>query len=262
MLAEQMTEEKVLFPQKVLIPGEKLLIPLEICFRYNKEEIEWLKKEDRNEPPIELRNIENTQYISSVEAINTKMEKTLYKIKTSSFLSLLSKPKQSQTIEKEFLFGPSISIDKIEIDDKSYPFRQYEAGNFVMHSGNEKGSCPFVYTYSLEHKNWISEGHILYGMSSKHKEGIDEIKLKRFTGKILIKENESEVSFLDLVYIKVKESDGNEYIISPDNKALCAEDGAYLTLKKGEQTVVLFKMPQKSIKGELYLRAKGYYITY
>ncbi len=53
-----------------------------------------------------------------------------------------------------------------------------------MRSSDEGGSCLYVYTYSSKYDDWLSEGHILYGMNAKCKEGLDEIKLKRFKGTI------------------------------------------------------------------------------
>lgn len=258
MLKEEIPKSEILFPPEILSPREKLLIPLEIYFKYEDEIIDYMKNWHNSKPiPEELSKMRNIKSINVIKDI--KDEKEQYKIPYSTLLNFLSKAKQNPEIDKEYIYGPSVSIEKIEVDNVIYPFRQYTANFFVIRASREVGSCPYVYTYSSKHNDWINEGHILYGKNNKKKEGIDEIELSQFTGKLLIKELEPEISFIDYIYIIVKYPNGEEEIFLPKHDTLRFEDNNYLVLKQGDQIKVEFEMSTKSTINKFYLRSKGYY---
>ncbi len=245
-----------MFPMSYLRTGEKILIPLEVYFKYDKEKKKFIKKfYNDNEQAVDLINSSKINKFS----INEDTDGQMGEMSHESLIKFVNKKKKNIAIEKEFTYGPSLSIEKIEVDGKLYQFRKYDEKTFVLYGGRETGSCPYAYTYSAEIKQWLSEGHILYGKSSKRKEGWDSIKLKRFTGKVIIKENDPEVSLIDLLRIRVKNSDGKEQVLLPKQAVLRSEDQQYLTMKQGDQTEVEFDGFQENAGSTFYLESKGYY---
>jgi hypothetical protein len=124
------------------------------------------------------------------------------------------------------------------------------------------GSCPYVYTYSARQKSWLSEGVILYGYNSKLKESTDEIPIKRFNGKVLIREQDPEASFIDLMYVRAISADGSERVIYPTEPKLKSADGNYLQLRQGDQLVLEFPIPAGFAAEKYFLAASGYYVPY
>ncbi|MGR0479986.1 MAG: hypothetical protein ACTFAL_00905 [Candidatus Electronema sp. V4] len=173
-------KNELLFPLKILAPREKILIPLDLYFKYdNKEFINRLSSKDN--APDELKKINSTESIPIIEeSYRTDIPK-LKRISPQNLKKLLAKKKTDISTDKEFIYGTSIAIDQITVDGKIYPFRKNDEKSFILYYSMEGGSCPYAYTYSPEIKQWLSEGHILYGKSRKRKEGWDSIKLKRFT---------------------------------------------------------------------------------
>lgn len=260
-LEKQALNEKILFPQEMLLPEEKLLIPLEIYFSYAPEEIDVLARQSHTKPPDELNPLNKIPFISFMPSLEP-FNKELFKMKTSIFLDRVFNSNKDRLGEKEFIWGSSVSIQQIEIDGITYPFREYSAKSLVIHSGTETGSCPHIYTFSVERKIWIDEGHILYGRNTKYKEGTDEIKLNNFTGQVIIRELDHEISFIDEIYIKMKDSNSHEYKIFPQNDKLRFNDGNYIILHQGDNIKVDFKIPPALSKGEFYLVSSGYYIQF
>lgn len=252
--AADSTKQK-LFPLEALNPHEKLLIPLDMPLAY--EDLQGLDNpasaNDRGKTATELAKLGVIKFPYG-ETGET------YSVTTSELLSVLNRPTSNPLLDKSYIFGPSISIESVEVDNVEYPFRQFDASRFVINAGGDYGSCPFVYTYSSESGAWLNEGHILYGVNSKLKESEDAIRLSRFDGRVLIKENEPEISFIDSVYVRAVALDGSEKRLYPRSNALRFEDGNYLKLRQWEQFEVEFDLPRELVKQEYFVVAKGYYV--
>lgn len=108
----------------------------------------------------------------------------------------------------------------------------------------------------------MSEGVILYGNDAKAREAMDDILLRRFDGRVLIKEQDPEDSFIDLVQIRATSPDGSEKLLYPKNEKLRFADGHYLKLKKGEEVTVEFEWPPGFVARKYVLVASGYYLPY
>jgi hypothetical protein len=245
-----------LFPLQVLNPREKLLIPLEMFLVY--EDLQVLGKpassNERNRTARELTKLGEIRFLYG-ETGGSYLD-----VPASELISVLNRPKSSPLLDKNYIFGPSINIESVEVDNVEYPFRQFDAGRLVINLDSSWGSCPFVYTYSSESGTWLSEGHILYGINSKLKESEDSIRLNRFDGRVLIKENEPEISFIDSVYVRAIALDGTEKLIYPRTKALHFADGNYLKLSQWEQLKIEFDLPRDLVNQEYFVVAKGYYV--
>ena len=253
-------EPQELFPPKVLAPNEKLVIPLEMPMAYDQEAN--FDAVTLATPPDGNMRRQVTSKLSATDkfTVTFGLGQT-FDWETSRLLQLLNRPGQDPLLNKEYLFGPAVEVESVFVDNVNYLFRRQDVSRVVIRSGSSIGSCPFVYTYSVEAGSWKNEGHILYGQNSSFKEATDEKPLKRFDGRIVIKEIDPEVSFIDFIYIKAIGVDGVERRLYPNSKSLRSHDGDYLRMKQGDQVEVSFEGPS-DFTSKYVLVARGYYVPY
>ena len=248
-------EQQSLFPLETLAPSERLVIPLDMPLVYQSDEAEPASSEVVN-------GVRRKLAANPVVTIPAEAGEGL-DLETARLLALMNKPPQKQMREKDYVFGPAMNIESVMVDGVSYPFRQFDISKLMISTGGgEIGSCPFVYTYSAESGEWEKEGHILYGRNSALKESTDEKRLRRFDGRLIIKEEDPEQSFIDFVYIKVTLIDGRERLLYPLNSKLRFQDGDYLTMKQGQQMELQFEAPPDLFASSYTIVSRGYYIPY
>jgi hypothetical protein len=260
ILDSQPAQTRSLFPQQLLNPGEKIVIPLELPLGFEKKEFGLV---DKGSPSQSVRgNI--TSELNRLDEIEFPVyeKSSPFKVSTQIVERILNRPSQDFRLDKEYLYGPSMRIDNVEIDKISYPFRQFDSAKIIIRGGTDEGSCPFVYTYSFENHSWLNEGVILYGQNAKYKEARDQKELAAFEGRVLIKEKEPEDSFIDAVYVKKILSDGNQKILYPKNERLRFVDHNYLRIRQGEEILIDFDLTSSSQAGEYILNMVGYYVPY
>lgn len=251
-------EPQELFPPKLLAPNEKLVIPLDMPMVYDEQG----NVESLSTPADENMRRKVTSTLSATDKFTVKLRyDQTFDWETSRLLQLLNRPGQNQLVDKEYLFGPAVGVESVFVDNVNYPFRQQDVSNIVVRAGADIGSCPFVYTYSVEAGSWKNEGHILYGRNSSFKEASDEKPLQRFDGRVLIKELDPEVSFIDFIYIKAIGVDGIERRLYPNSKPLRSHDGDYLRMKQGDQVEVSFE-GLWDFTSKYVLVARGYYVPF
>jgi hypothetical protein len=153
-------------------------------------------------------------------------------------------------------------IEKIEVDGVEFPFRQFDPARIVVLDATDTGSCPYVYTKSAEHQEWHNEGVILKGRVGLIKESLDEKILRRFNGKLLIREQDPEDSFIDSLFIKVIYRDGKEIVIYPKNRLLNSVDGKRIKMRQGDELFLSFDIPESGNVEKYILGAIGYYVPY
>ncbi|MEK6334028.1 MAG: hypothetical protein AABM67_03705 [Acidobacteriota bacterium] len=249
-----------MFPLQYLKPREKLLIPLELFLNYRDETFPPFANEGGNQDTTELTKSTVVEFPIYTQQWSGY---AFLPVKTSDLLRILRSSKDPPALDKDFIYGPSIAIDALEVDGTNYPFRPLNTSSIVLvGGGGEVGSCPYVYTHSAENDLWVDEGTILYRFKGKMNEATQKKTLSRFDGKIVIKEKDPETSFIDAVSILITTNKGEERLVYPRNKQLRFEDGQYMTLRQGDQVVIEFDLP-KGVAGSKYvLIAKGYYVPY
>ena len=260
VIGAQPLQKQFLFSPGVLRPGEKLVIPLELSLTIEENyllDAEWGERYEWYADALARVRADGgagfrvpdrqTDQIVSADVIERIMNRPPIKFSA-----------------REYLYGPSISIESLEVNQYGYLVRRFDPSKLLITSAGdlEGGSCPYIYTYSIANKSWVSEGVILYGNSSKLRESTDEVLLKRFNGQVLIMEKDPEDSYIDMIQIRAFTDDGKETILRPVNRGLLAADGEYIKLKQGEQLIVDFDMPQGFAAHKFVLRASGYYIPY
>lgn len=256
-------EEQLLFPPETLGPGEKLLVPLEMVMTYDKENNSSVQAFAN--PSSNNERAKVTSKLATLAAVPIPLgeEGQTFDMKTDLLLAMLKKPKQSPMLDKEYIFGPSAAIESVTVNNVSYPFRQHDVTKLAIRRGGaEIGSCPYVFTYSAQSQSWENEGHILYGRNSSFKESTDEMQLRRFDGRVIIKEKDPEQSFIDFVHIKVTLIDGREKLLYPLNSKLRFHDGNYLTMRQGDQIELQFDGPPNLFVSSHSIVSRGYYVPY
>ena len=276
VLEAQEIQNRDWFTPKILKPGEKIVVPLEISF-FQKEEGEDEKKgrEEALGPHIpRLDKLEQVAIPFPVEKwgrvkdpsgmVYTDIVPTgkaeFLLVPAQTLRHSLNRPLPPRS-EREYIYGPSTKIESLEIGEVTYAFRQFDPKNVVLLDNYGMGSCPFVYTYEPETGAWRKEGQILYGRNSKSKEGAAERLLAKFDGRVLLKEEEPELSFIDFLQIKIISPEGRERTFLPNNPKLRESDGDYLTLRRGEQLEVNFQGAAAQPGDKVYLVAQGYYLV-
>ncbi len=86
--------------------------------------------------------------------------------------------------------------------------------------------------------------------------------MRRFDGRLIIKEEDPEQSFIDFVYIKVTLIDGREELLYPLNQALRLQDGNYLRMEQGQEIELQFDEPPQRFVRSFVIVSRGYYIPY
>ena len=277
-LHDQEIQKRDWFSLASLKPGEKILVPLEISFgnegdTSSQEEprpdqgelnqiISRLQRLEQAAIPFPLLQKVKRTYDGHVflESVPTGRAELLV-VPAQTLLNGLQLPVAPPQPEKEYIYGPSAKIDSLEMDDVTYAFREFDPKQVVLYAGLPMGSCPFVYTYEPETGGWRQEGQILYGKNSKYLEGAAEKPLTRFDGRVLLKEEEPEISFIDFLQVKLISPDGRERTLLPKNPKLRQRDGDYVILRQGEHLEVAFEGSAARPEEKVFLLAQGYYLV-
>lgn len=184
------TRELRLFPPGLLRPGETIIVPLKINFvRLGKQ-----PRDGEAEGSLEDAKAGTSRFVKRTErgfSIFGWRGEFLFR-KSATALKATSVPKEPE----RFSYGPTWSVLGLEVNGSYEPVRRVDWERFTLYLGNEKGSCPFVYTRDSSQDVWVSEGHILLGATSPEATRTDTIDLDRFDGSIQIRENEDEVAII------------------------------------------------------------------
>lgn len=258
VLARQTPEEISLFAAEILKPGERIVIPIELLMGFREtddlgevysmstalSEDANLLNEFRDSGPVEFRG----------------GNKERFRVDAATLNQILARQSAKFPLNDDYVFGPSIKIDSVEIGNVRYPLREFDASRLVITEGLAMGSCPYIYTYDRAAAEWTREGVILYGLNEKRKERLDVRRLQNFDGRLLIKEEDEERSFIDSIFVKVVSLDGRETILYPTNTLLSVADQRYVKLKQGDELLVEFSVPRDLVAAQYFVGAIGYYI--
>lgn len=244
-----------LFPPTILQPGEKILLPLEVAFVFETAE-ERLREDvsQRDRLRSALQNHAAASYALNIEGEPIDFDR-------ASLLTRLSTSPKGFRFE-DLVFGPSLSLVSLEVDDVTYAVRAPQEGQYVLLYGTNlpATSCPFLYTYDSVASEWRKEGAVLFGLNGKSKEATDAKRLRRFDGRLLLREEEPEVSFIDMVLVKAISPEGAESTLLATNDLLRSADGRYLRLEPGDEVEVVLD-PARIDPAFTYIAvARGYYV--
>lgn len=119
-------------------------------------------------------------------------------------------------------------------------------------------ACPYVYVYDSAGGRWRFETTILYRI--RDVEGAQARALTRFDGRLLIREEEREVTRLNRLYVLALMKDGSTRILEPQLPALQSKDSEFVTLNQGEEVLLTFaETPPQADVAQWQVVASGYY---
>lgn len=275
-LASQTPDKKDLFPPGILKPGESLVIPIELSLKAEGVPVLEPTEVSRPVPPqkyteaLDRLRVEGGLKIRIEYEEENRRKKATPIVNAESIERIMSRGKPDQS-PSEYLYGPSIQVESVEINKVGYLMRRFNPANLFIISGLdeegqvielEAGSCPYVYTYSVDKRSWVKEGVILYGRNSKLRESFDELLLDRFDGRILIREEDPETSFLDSIKIRAIDRSGREFVLQSNQGKLNFTDGQYVELRQGDELIINFDLPESFVAQKYVLEASGYYEPY
>ena len=242
-----------LFTIEILRPGEKLLLPLSLEFELGSKD---LLKEDAGQRERFRNKVQRTS--SKTYSLDTGGGPVDFE--RASLLKKLSTAEKGVRFD-DYVVGPSLALASLEVNDVTYPLRTPEDGKYVMLEGTDlpSTSCPFLYTFDSGAGTWVKEGHVLYGLSSWQREASDVKRLRRFDGRLLLREEEQEVSFIDLVLVRAISPQGRESTLLARDERLRSADRRYIHLRQGEEVEVLFESSQISPEFTYIAVVRGYY---
>jgi len=162
-------------------------------------------------------------------------------------------------------FGPTTSVSTIRFTDALREpvvssVRKLDTGK--LHYLNEfeiaGGSCPFIYCWNNTEQKWVDRQRLITGAIGKHKEMWSIVPLSQFEGRLQIREEEDEITFIDYVELRLHDDLGHPHskCIS-DDRLLSKPDGLYRRLMKGEHMNMSTVQWKPGMKAELVI--KGYY---
>lgn len=253
-------EDVRLFPMGILQPGEKILLPTELTFGFGRHVDEDPAEHSRFQKLLESRS-------SPVYPLDLGGDRV--DVRRSVLLEMLRQP--GGAIVAEYVFGPSLSLNGLDIDGVRYPWPVPEAGQqteparYVMLQGDAlrlpKTSCPFLYTRASNGGPWRKVGHILSNRMGKSSEGTDTRRIQAFAGRILLREEETEVTFIDAVFVRSITGGRVTAIAYAKSPLLNRVDGRYVRLGPGEEIEVVFDEPVIGAEDASYeVGVVGYYV--
>jgi hypothetical protein len=122
-------------------------------------------------------------------------------------------------------------------------------------------ACPYIFTYDVRLGRWQHDTTILYYLVGSRAEAVQEHPLKRFDGRLLLREIEPETSYVDWVAVRLITADGREIILKSTLQSLSNDDSRYLILHQGDEHLLWFDVPPSALPArQASVIAAGYYV--
>jgi len=120
--------------------------------------------------------------------------------------------------------------------------------------------CPYVFTYDINQRQWIFDTSILTGLDAPDLAASQIRPLRRFDGKLIVREVEPEISYLDQIRVVVVGHDGKRQILHPRLDALREIDNTYVVMHQGDELYLTFdNLDQFKELSKYWIEATGYY---
>lgn len=120
-------------------------------------------------------------------------------------------------------------------------------------------ACPYVYVFDPLSGEWRFETTILYQV--RDVEGMQARTLTAFDGRLLIREEEPEITYLNQLYVLAYMKDGSVLALTPDVEILKTRDDDVLVMNTGDEILVTFEgVPPQNRVARWEVVASGYYV--
>jgi hypothetical protein len=268
LLASVNAVSEVWYKPRMLKPGEKVIVPLELLFKsgrsmYSQSEAEAATTRARRRAcASKLLGDRELQTVAlTYEGKDRKPENPIPLVVMSKqkFVDGLLREPIRSTEKEEFVYGPSIVLDAVDVNRSRYPIEPRDPINIAYFSGSDIGSCPFVYCRRSIDSNWLKQGTILTGRSSKTREGTGVLEIHAFDGTLRIAEEEEEISYIDELFVRGTLSNGETVTLRPTDDRIAHKDSRYLILKKGDSVDIKFSVPNGMRGDPVEVVASGFF---
>jgi len=180
---------------------------------------------------------------------------------------ILGKSPLRKLVRDRLYFGPAIKPLSVAFrrlgqelpSDVNEPIRTPDFKENISLVTYAVGTCPKVYTYDASLRTWAFDTKVIVNYRSRANEAWELAPLRRFSGKILLSEEDEEVSYIDAMQIIVLYQDGRREVLRARNARLRRKDGHYVVLRRGEKMEVLFDPPPGVAVRGVFLRTEGYF---
>jgi hypothetical protein len=271
LLASLNAESQAWFKPRVLKPGEKIIVPLEMLFKPKRV----TRFSDSDEEPASTRarrrasanKLLEDRELQTVAIMyegkggnseNAQMKVPLVVMPKQKFVDALLREPIRPSEKEEFIYGPSIALNSVDVNGSPSEIEPFDPINIAYYSGYEGGSCPFVYTRRTGDSNWLKQGTILTGCTSKTREGTRTLQVKAFDGTLRIAEEEDETSYIDELFVQGTLANGEKATLRPADDRITLKDSRYLVLKKGDSVEVKFSLPN-AMQGPVEVVSSGFF---
>jgi hypothetical protein len=269
LLASVNANSELWYKRRMLKPGEKVIVPLEILFKSGS----WTDSgaaTTRARRRICANKLLADRELQTIALMYEGKERTpsfsqpenpipLFVMPKQKFVDALLREPVRSTEKEEFVYGPSIVLDSVDVNRFRYPIEPLDPINVAYYSGADIGSCPFVYTRRTTQGDWLKQGTILTGRSSKAREGTATLKINAFDGTLRIAEEEEEISYIDELFVRGTLANGERVTLRPADNRITHKDLRYLVLKKGESAEIKFSAPNGMLGDPVEVVSSGYF---
>jgi hypothetical protein len=248
-------------------PGEKVIVPLELLFkpsstRYNSGEEPETTRARRRACANKLladRELQTVALMYEGRDRKPQGRTPLVVMPKQKFVDGLLRETGRPTDDDEFVYGPSLVLDSVDVNHFRYPIEPFDPINVAYFSGSLEGSCPFVYTRRTIEGAWLKQGTILTGCSPKAREGTRTLRVHAFDGTLRIAEEEAEISYIDELFVRGTLVNGERVTLRPTDDRIADKDFRYLVLKKGESAEIKFPVPDGMRGNSVQVVASGFF---
>jgi hypothetical protein len=270
LLASAPPDSEIWYKPRILKPGEKIIVPLELLFKPGRSMFSQSKSDpatDRLRRRACIDKLLADRELQTVaimyEGKNRFTENPvplvpLVVLSKQKMVNALLKEPVSASNKEEFVYGPSLVLDAVDVDQSRYMIEPRDPVNVAYFSGFDIGSCPFVYCRPAN-GNWVKQGPILSGRSSKAREGTSALDTHVFDGTLRITEEEEETSYIDEIFVRGTLASGESITLRPTDDRVAHKDARYLVLRKGDSVDIKLSVPNGMRTDDLKVIATGYF---
>ena len=159
--------------------------------------------------------------------------------------------------DENLAFQPGSSISAAALSVLSQALR--------LTASSEAGSCPILYSWDPELRDWLRHGKIIHSAESMGNKTSETTSFKGFVGNFKIAEEEIEVATIDAVTLELDLHDGLKRLLVSDHRALVKIDDLFVELFANDEIIVNFSLPQDLKPADVTksnLTITGYYDRY
>ncbi len=189
------------FPPGHLLPGEKLVIPLRIDFRRNREEIRFFS--DRREPALSEEMHAFVRSRSRPVPVEDGTGRTIISKNPAAFMQP-AEPK----IQAAYTYGHELKLTSAISDNSDIPLRPYDPRQIFMKAGFRTGSCPFLYVLYDNEPEPLMVGRVFRLANCAEKSSVYERTFDSSLNELILAEEEAEITHIRRLTLLAHAADG------------------------------------------------------